>query len=160
MLPEEGRDQHPLQGYKAVDVKLEGRPLIRVIVERLLDSGWFAPVHIAGPRSVYGEVAGDGVVIDTDGSFGENVRASVEWIQARSPNRPIAVTVCDVVPERSSLDRLMQSFHADQPCDIWFPMVHAPERREQLGASAWKPEYRVVPERGQPAVPILPGPTC
>ena len=43
------------------------------------------------------------------------------------------------------------------PCDLWFPLIRAPRDRNLLGASAWKPVYRVVPERGRPPEEILPG---
>jgi hypothetical protein len=156
-LPAQGRDKHPLIGYKAVDVRIDGKTLIEAVVERLRDSGWFSPIHIAGPRRVYAEFAGPASIIDTDGSFGDNVHAAVEQIGARRSGTPVAFTVCDILPDSETLNRLMTDYHDNAPCDFWFPMVRAPERRERLGASAWKPVYRIVPEMGQAAVEILPG---
>jgi hypothetical protein len=51
----------------------------------------------------------------------------------------------------------MERHREDCPCDLWFPMVRRPEDRARLGASAWKPTYRIVPEEGRPAVAVLPG---
>jgi hypothetical protein len=52
-LPEAAAGKHPLTGYKGVDVRLGGRPLVEVVAERFLASGAFEPVYVAGPEAVY-----------------------------------------------------------------------------------------------------------
>jgi len=52
---------------------------------------------------------------------------------------------------------MAEDFRNAAPCDLWFSVVRVPEDPRQLGASAWKPRYRVVPIPGQPAVEVLGG---
>ena len=75
----------------------------------------------------------------------------------RCPGSPIAVTVCDILPEAEELRALMADYDAHRPLDFWVPLIQAPERRERLGASAWKPQYRVAMREGEPAHGVLPG---
>jgi len=67
----------------------------------------------------------------------------------------MAFITCDVLPEAETLRALManQDSHG---CDLWFPLIRADDV-ERLGASRWKPAYRVPPRRGEPAARILPG---
>jgi len=156
-LPEQGRDKHPLVGYKSVDVRIEGKTLIENVVDRLEASGGFAPIYIAGPRHVYEEYAGNARLIHTDGAFGQNVQASVEHIRAEFPDSPVGFTVCDILPEARTLDRLLSNYAAHAPCDLWAPMVRSPELPEKLGASSWKPAYGIIPENEDAPVRVLPG---
>ena len=156
-LPEQGRDKHPLVGYKSVDVRIDGRTLIETVVERLEASGGFFPIYIAGPREIYQRFAGNARLIHTDGSFGQNVRASIEHVQVDHPDSPVGVTVCDILPEPETLDRLLANYAEHAPCDLGAPMVRSPKRPEKLGASAWKPAYGIVPEHEEAPVRVLPG---
>ena len=156
-LPEQGRDKHPLVGYKSVDVRIEGRTLIETVVQRLEASGGFFPIYIAGPREVYEKYAGNARLIHTDGAFGDNVRASVEHVQAEYPDSPVGFTVCDILPEPATLARLLSNYAEHAPCDLWAPMVRSPRRPEKLGASAWKPAYGIIPENEDAPVRVLPG---
>jgi hypothetical protein len=156
-LPAPARDKHALAGFKSLQVRIGDKTLIEHAVERLRSSGWFDPVLVAGPSRVYsGRCAGAGIV-DTDGSLGQNVRAAIEALRATHPGSVVGFTVCDILPDPGRLDRVMRDYADRAPCDLWFPMVRAPESREDLGASAWKPAYRVIPAEGQPAVRVLPG---
>ena len=73
------------------------------------------------------------------------------------PGKPIAVTTCDILPEEEELHRLMEDYYHHAPMDFWFPAILAPEEKEKLGASAWKPRYRIAPLPGEPASTLLPG---
>ncbi len=64
---------------------------------------------------------------------------------------------CDVVPEVLTLQRLLALYAEQAPCDLWAPMVRVQQDDRHLGASAWKPRYRIVPKIGQPPVEALPG---
>jgi len=156
-LPEQGRDKHPLVGYKSVDVRIDGKTLIETVVQRLEASGGFSPIYIAGPREIYENHAGDARLIHTDGSFGQNVRASVERVQSEHPDSPVGFTVCDILPDPDTLDRLLSNYAQHAPCDLWAPMVRSPKRPEKLGASAWKPAYGIIPEHEEAPVRVLPG---
>jgi hypothetical protein len=156
-LPDGSEDKTPLSGYKGVDIRLGGRPMVEVIVERLQSVGCFDPIYIAGPAKAYDQVQCDASLIDANGSFGQNIQASMESVRAVHPDSPIGFITCDVLPEVDSLKELMAAYGRSAPCDLWFPLVQAPEEKEQLGASSWKPLYGIAPEEGAPVMRILPG---
>jgi len=156
-LPRKGRGKRPLWGSKGVAVKIGGRPLIDLLLERLRECGHFDPIYIGGPAAVYGELHGDVPVIDTDGSFGHNIQVTLETVEKEFPSSPIALTTCDILPEVDELRRSMADYFEHEPLDFWFSLILVPEDPQQLGASAWKPQYGVVPEPGQQPIPTLPG---
>jgi hypothetical protein len=156
-LPEQGRDEHPLSGYKGVDIRFRGRPLVEGLLERLARCGHFGPSYVAGPVSVYRRFGDRAVLIDTDGSFGENIRVSLEAVREKHPGSPIAFITCDVLPEAETLLAVMENYARQCPCDFYYPLIRVPEDRTRLGASGWKPSYPVVPRKGQPTVEVLPG---
>ena len=154
-MPDGIEDRHPLSGCKGVDVRIGGRCLIEILIERLRESGKFDPIAIAGPAEAYRKAGVSAPVIDTDGGFGENIRASIESM-AGNDDRVLAITTCDILPEVEALRELLDEYWSGAPSDLWFPIVRA-DSEEGLGASDWKPRYRVVPEPGGEAVTILPG---
>ncbi len=156
-LPADGRDKHPLAGYKGVDVRIGDRTLVETVVDRLRASGRFDPVYVVGPVSAFGRIDAESLLIDADGTFGQNIQTSLEAVRSASPGRPMAFITCDVLPEVDTLRELMDDYDRNVPCDVWCPLIHAPEDRRRLGASAWKPAYRIVPREGEPAVAVLPG---
>lgn len=153
-LPE-GADKHPIRGKKGIEIQVEGRPLIDHVLDRMVGSGFFGPAYIAGPREAYGDRRGDTEVIDTDGSFGDNLRATLEAMGELHPGKPIALTTCDIIPEPGELVALMGDYHAHTPTDFWYPLVVASE--DELGESAWKPRYRLRESKTGPARGALPG---
>jgi hypothetical protein len=155
-LPERGADKHPLAGPKGLQIVIGGVPLIDLLTHRLRELGYFDPMFIVGPRSSYGD-SRDGVeVVDSDGSFGENIRAAIRTVEARCPGCPVAFTVCDIFPEPEEMRALMDDYFAHRPVDFWFPMILAPDAR-RLGASDWKPQYKMAMGDGRPPQAILPG---
>jgi hypothetical protein len=156
-LPDDVRDKHPLSGYKGVDIRIGGRPMVETIVELVIACGRFEPVYVVGPSKVYEKVRFDATMIDANGTFGQNIQTSLEHVRAIHPGSPLAFITCDVLPEGGSLMALMAHYDSHAPCDLWFPLVVAPEDRDMLGASAWKPLYRIAPRDGEPALRILPG---
>jgi hypothetical protein len=156
-LPAEGQDKHPLSGYKGVDLRIGGRPVLAIVVERLEASGAFAPIYLAGPAAVYGSLETRAALIDTNASFGRNVVTALGEVGSRHPGTPVAFATCDILPDVEHLRSAMADWSRRTPCDLWFPLIRAPRDRKLLGASAWKPVYRIVPERGRPPEEILPG---
>jgi hypothetical protein len=154
-LPPEGRDKHALTGYKGVDVRIGGRPLAAALIDRLRGSGAFGPVYYAGPAATWSRLGTASVLVDTNGSFGTNVHAGLTAARAAHPGSPVAITTCDILPEVETLRAGMEAFHRDRPCDIWFPLIRVPAGRAGLGASSWKPTYRL--RQGGEPVEILPG---
>ena len=156
-LPEAGADLHPLKGPKGLALKIQGRPIIDILIERLKASGCFDPIFIAGPGKLYGSERLGCRIIDTDSTFGDNIKAAIEALVVECPGHPIAITTCDILPEVEELHRLMEDYYHHQPLDFWFPAILAPEEEEVLGASSWKPKYRVSPMPGAEPRTLLPG---
>ncbi len=156
-LPPAAADKHPLAGYKGVDIRLGGRPLVGVLIERLRDSGAFDPIVIAGPERIYRPAGIDAQIIDTDGNFGHNLRMALEGMQRLSPGSAIGITTCDIVPDLPDLRTWLDAYHATAPHAFWYGLVRAPEDPGKLGAFGWKPRYRVAPAAGAAPVQVLPG---
>lgn len=156
-LPDAGESKHPLHGYKAVDLRIGGRPLIATLVERLQACGAFGPIYVAGPAHLYEGLGLPIEVIDTDAEFAQNIRAGIETVAGAFPGRNIAVTSCDILPDVDDLDRLLRDYRQHEPSDFWLPQIRVPEDRTLLGESTWKPQYRFVPTEGGEPVATLPG---
>jgi hypothetical protein len=156
-LPASGRDKHPLSGCKGMDIRIGNRSMIEAVTERLEASGAFAPIYIAGPASVYGRINAPAELIDTDRSFGENIRISLEAVRAAHPGSAVSFITCDVLPEVPTLREMMEQYNKSTPCDLWFPLIRAPRSPGALGAFAWKPVYRIAPREGAVPFRILPG---
>lgn len=156
-LPDSGRGAHPLVAHKGAAVRLGGRPLVSVVLERLAESGAFDPLIVAGPARVYAGLTDRAEIVDTDSNFGANIRAAVEHVRRIAPGHPVAFTTCDIVPTIDDLREAIAAWRAEGPCDLWSALVRVPQNRRLLGASAWKPAYRVVPRHGDEPIAILPG---
>jgi len=131
--------------------------MVQVIVERLEQSGCFDPIYVAGPAEVYRSVSVNATLIDTDGTFGRNIKNSLEHVRAGHPGRPVSFITYDILPEVATLRQLVDRYREDSPCDLWFPLPLAPDDPRELGAFAWKPVYRIVPRKGEAPVRVLPG---
>ena len=156
-MPDAGREKHQLKGYKAVDIRIGGRPLISLVVERWRQSGAFDPIYVAGPESIYRPVAEDFEIIDTDSSVVANLRAAGEHLIATHPGSSVAFSTCDILPDVDELRLLMNEYWENTPCDFWVPQIRAPKETGQLGESSWKPQYRIIPRGEQESVDTLPG---
>jgi len=163
-LPESGAGLHPLASYKGVTVRVDGRPILALLVERVAAAEGFGPVAVAGPARLLEPLGLEASIVDTDGSVATNLRAAIEAHRARAPcgsaGSPMAVLACDVLPTALELSELRARFEADDPCALWFPFVRVPEEADDpggLGAFAWKPAYRFLAGPGERHVRILPG---
>ena len=155
-LPPAGRDKHPILGYKGVDIRVGGRRLIELLVQRLRTCPEFDPIIVAGPARIYGGLDPSIEVVDTDSSFGGNIRAAIDAFLSRYERGPLAFTACDILPEPRELRLQLEDFRPQGECDLWFPMI--PVRADaRLGAFGWKPGYQIVPGPGEEAVRVLPG---
>ena len=168
-LPDRARGMHPLGAYKGAALCLDGEPLALVLARRLLASGGFGPVTIAGPDRIYGprilerwgadEPGPAPVVIDTDSTVAMNLKAAIRHHEATHEG-PLAILACDVLPTVDELADLRARFEEARPVGLWLPFIQSPPDPDELGAFAWKPKYRIVPadtKDGTDAVPILPG---
>ena len=155
-MPPGGRSKHPLAGIKGVDVKIGGRPLIDVVIERLRQASVFDPIYVAGPGHAYRSLS-DGVSIDTDGGFGRNIQVGVETARRLHGDGTLAITTCDIVPDPDEMQTVVTDFWDHSPLDFFFPLIEAPRDPKRLGESGWKPQYHVKPEGTSEPVPVLPG---
>ncbi|HVS14070.1 MAG TPA: hypothetical protein VMV46_09100 [Thermoanaerobaculia bacterium] len=154
-LPSGVRDHRPLSGAKGAHLTVGGRRLIDVLIERFRRaSDLFDPVYIAGAASDYRDIASEATIIDTDAGFGRNIRAGVEHARERHPGSPIAMCTCDILPNAAELRELLRDYQSRLPCDFWFPTIAVDDAH--LGASEWKPRYRLIPHGGEPTW-VLPG---
>ncbi len=156
-MTDNGRGHRPLQGYKGAELKVGGRPLIQELIDRMTATGVFSPVLIAGPSRIYAPFVQGAGVVDTDGTFGENLKTGVEWVRRELRTELVAVTTCDILPDTEELAEAVADLRRHQPFDYWMPQIVIPEDPEDLGASEWKPRYRLVPAGEEKSVPILPG---
>ncbi len=160
-LPTEGAGKHPLHGYKGLDLRIGGQPLIAHVIERMRGSGAFDPIFIAGPAERYQEVLPEVPVIDTDSDFGTNLRHALEGVVKQCPGRHVAVVTCDVLPDAEDLERMLDDYRRHSPCDYWFALIRVPPSAAQvaqrLGESQWKPRYRIIPDHETTAIETLPG---
>jgi len=155
-LPEGVGDLHPLAGYKGMAIRIGGRPLVVNIAERVAAVPGFGPIYIAGPVRVYRGLENVRVV-DTDSSFGRNIKASMEAVRSDHPSGPLAFTTCDILPEQATLERVLAHHRESAPADLYFPLVRSPDEAQRLGASEWKPHYRLLTGENNDPVSILPG---
>jgi hypothetical protein len=156
-LPSEAALKHPLIGYKGVDLKLHGQPLIQVVMERLRSCASFGRIWVAGPRCVYEGVVDGSAIIDTDATVAENLRCAIVHLRRHEASGPVAFTTCDILPDPGELAAALGDYLAQPACAAWYPLIRVPQDRQQLKAFAWKPEYSVVPEPGAAALRVLPG---
>lgn len=156
-LPEKGAGKHPISGLKGFDIRLGDQSMVDLLLERLRPAEAFGPIYIAGPTAVYGEERQGARVIDTDGSFGENIDTSVKQVMAEHPSVPLALITCDVLPDLEELRLLLEDYRSHRPLTFWYPLILAPTDPELLGASSWKPQYRITTEGSQQASGVLPG---
>ena len=152
-------------GYKGAEIRIGDRPLVRVLLDRLRDAAVFGEIYLAGPRRVYEKLV-DCTLIDTDGSVSDNIRAAVDAVHARHGSETrIAFISCDVLPTAEEIAVLMGAMlstvpeegapaEEGDPAALTLSLVRVDE---PLGASAWKPKYRIRPSPGSDPVPFLPG---
>ena len=156
-LPPEGADKHALSGYKGAEMRVEGRPLVEIVAERMTAGGVLGPVRVAGPAEVYRRAGVKLGVIDTDDSFGGNIQAAIEATRTEFPDSPVAITTADLLPKVEDVQTMVDDYLAAAPLAFWGAFIRTPENRDELGASAWKPRYRMVERKGEEPAPILPG---
>lgn len=156
-LPEGGEDKRVLRGYKASRLEINGRPLIAELIERLRRTGAFGPIWVAGPSHLYEDVLEDVHLVDTDGGFGDNLRAGIEALVAALPDRAFATMTSDILPTDEDLQRALDDYRRHEPCDFWMCEMRIPTDPDNLGNSAWKPKYLLLPTGESEPVGTLPG---
>ena len=156
-LPPGVHGKHPLTGCKGVDLRIGGRCMVDILIDRLHGSGAFDPVYVSGPADAYRAAGIPAILIDTDRGFGRNLQTGIEGVRQHHPHGPMAISTCDILPDPTELRHLLDDYFEHAPSDLWFPIIRAPEDPAELGASAWKPQYSVIPNGERRPVKVLPG---
>lgn len=159
-VPAGADDFHFLVGYKGADLKIAGRPLIVILIERARASGAFGEVFVAGPKRIFGSLV-DCPVIDTDGSVGDNIRCAIDGVcQSHGEDTRIAFLSCDVLPSPAELSELMAGLVVreggegfDSMPALAISLVLVPE---EVGASVWKPKYVIRESEHEQPVAFYP----
>lgn len=156
-LPEGASAGTSLSGFKGADVRIHGEPLVRHVERRIRASEAFGPIYLAGPARVYRSICPEVELVDTNADFGTNIERAMGVVEARHPDQPVAFITCDILPTATTLSAMAQDYLRAAPCDLWFAVVRVPDDFAGLGASAWKPRYRLVPTSGEAAAETLGG---
>ena len=156
-LTEAGRGYRPLAGHKSAELEVEGRPLVRCILDRLTAAERFSDLYVAGPSRIYAGIVDGARLVDCDDRLEDNLRAAFEAVREDHPHGPIAFLASDILPEVETIQTVMDHYMADAPCDVFFPLAKLPDRNAALGPSDWKPRYRIRPDVDSRPSTILPG---
>ena len=156
-LTEAGRGYRPLTGHKAADLRFDGQPLVRSILDRLAASDRFSDLYVAGPSRIYAGIVDGARLVDCDDRLEDNLRAAFEAVREDYPHGPIAFLASDILPEVETIQTVMDHYGADAPCDVFFPLAEVPDDKLALGPSDWKPRYRIRPDVDSRPSTILPG---
>ena len=105
-VPAGADSYHFIAGYKGAELRMAGRPLIGVLLDRVRSSGAFGSTYVAGPRQIYGDLV-DCPIIDTDSNVGANIRAAVKEVQRLHGRRTgIGFISCDVLPAAEEISEV------------------------------------------------------
>ena len=156
-LAESGRGYRPLTGFKSASLEIDGRPLVRCILDRLVESGRFSDLYVAGPSQVYSGLVDGARLVDCNDRLEGNLRTAFEAVREDHPHGPIAFLASDILPEVETIRAVMDRYADDAPCDVFFPLAQVPDDAAALGPSAWKPRYRIRPDAESRPRTILPG---
>ena len=157
-MPEAAAAHHPLSGYKSAGLRLDGRPMIQAVCEAFARGGAFAPIYVAGPEDVFRHILPPSVqLIDTDGNFGDNLRAATEHVVERHPGSPVAYATADVLPTAEDLTAALDDYSASSPCHFWMLECRYAGISDNLGTSTYKPKYWIRGDQDESPGPTLPG---
>ena len=156
-LTEAGWGYRALTGYKPALLQVQGQPLVRCILDRLSASNRFSDLYVAGPSRIYAGLVDGARLVDCDERLEGNLRAAFEAVREDHPHGPIAFLAGDILPEVDTIRTVMDRYADDAPCDVFFPLSQVPENPAALGASAWKPQYRIRPDAESDPRTVLPG---
>ena len=145
-----------LTGYKGVRRFRWGRCLAGELIDRARASGCFQEPILVGPSRVYQKEI-DCEIVDVEGNLVSTLQRAVETIRDRfDAHEPLAFISCDIVPSADELRRLIsESYEPHQDCIFWGQLIQADPN--EMGASSWKPSYRLLPDAGQLPMNFYPG---
>ncbi len=155
-VPETLPRDEMLAGPKGTIPLRSGNCLAAELIARVRASGCFTEPLLLGPRSWYeGKV--DCELIHVEGALIQTLRQLVHTANERfDPHQPFAVTTCDILPTIEDFQQLLQRDYTPHIDSMyWWQMIVA--EPQQMGASSWKPSYRIQLEKEDARVNLYPG---
>ncbi len=144
------RPEQVLRGCKGAHRLPSGRPLVAELVDRYRRSERFADPIVVGPVHVYRELL-DCELVHVEGNLAATLACVGELAMSRfDPAEPLALSTCDILPTADEIRRLLrEGYDPHAACCFWGQVIEA--RPDELGASSWKPAYRIKSDddRGQ-----------
>ncbi len=144
-----------LQGFKGAVRLPSGRCIAGELIQRMRESRRFEDPVLVGPAHVYRDLV-DCEVSDTPGDLLANIQRFATLLTERYPDRPVAVSACDILPTAEEFRTLLDEGYAPRAgSGLWWQMIAA--EPEEMGVSSWKPSYRIRPAPHQPPLNLYPG---
>lgn len=148
-----GRDM--LRGFKGAAPLPSGRCIAGELIQRVCESERFTEPVLVGPQRVYRGLV-DCEIADTRGDLLATITGLTGLLTRRYPERPVAVSACDILPTAEDLRTLLdQSYAPHAASGLWWQMVAA--EPEEMGVSSWKPSYRLRLSPDEPLLNLYPG---
>lgn len=154
-VPEGVAPDDVLKGFKGAVRLPSGRCIADELIQRMRDSRRFEDPVLVGPRYVYGDLV-DCEISDTTGDLLANIRRFATLLTERYPERPVAVSACDILPTAEEFRSLLdEGYTPSAGSGLWWQMIAAEPR--EMGVSSWKPSYRMRPAPREPLLNLYPG---
>jgi len=155
-IPEGFTAEDMLSGVKGAVQLPSGRCIAGELVQRIRESGRFKDPILIGPRDAY-EGLLDCEIVDVQGNLLATIAAAQAALEKRCDlSQPVAISACDVLPARDELRQLLEeAYDPNAACALWWQLVAADP--SELGASGWKPSYRIAPAVGEAPLTLYPG---
>lgn len=155
-VPEGFTAEDMLSGIKGAVRLPSGRCIAGELVARIRESGRFMDPIVVGPREAYKGLL-DCEVVDVRGNLPVTIAAAEAVVAERyDAMQPVGVIACDVLPTGKELRQLLEeAYDANAACGFWWQLVAADP--QELGASGWKPSYRIAPAAGEAPLTLYPG---
>ena len=155
-VPDGMQQEDMLTGPKGTIQLHTGRCLAAELVARIRASGCFAEPLLLGPAKWYdGQI--DCEIVNVEGTLLQTLRQLTRTVTDRFPgHQPIAITACDILPSAGDFEQLIeQDYKPHAETMFWWQMIEA--LPQEMGASSWKPSYRMPSEPGQAPLVLYPG---
>ena len=144
-----------LRGFKGAVKLPSGRCIVGELIERICESGRFEEPILVGPRRIYRDLVAC-EISDTSGDLLATVTELARLLTERYPDRPVAVSACDILPTAADFRKLLDESYAPYVnSGLWWQMIAADP--EEMGVSRWKPSYRMRPSPKGPLLNLYPG---
>jgi len=155
-IPDGFNAEDMLSGVKGAVQLPSGRCIAGELVERIRESGRFKDPILIGPRDAYEGVL-DCEIVDVQGDLLATIAAAQATVEQRYDLlQPVAISACDVLPTGDELRQLLEeAYDPHSTCGLWWQLVAA--EPSELGASGWKPSYRIATVPEEAPLTLYPG---